>query len=69
MQSLHYILEYRQLALMRDALVTLKFKLKNELEYATRFKNPQALSIQSDLDQVQKLLDDTKIGKLESLIK
>lgn len=69
MHSLHYVLEYRQLASLRDALVTLKFKLKNELEYATRFQNPEARSIQSDLDQIQKLLDDTKVGKLETIVK
>lgn len=68
-QNPHYLLQFQQLASLRDALVILKFKLQNELEYNKKFKNPEVVYTQSELDRVQKLLDDTKIGKLECVIK
>lgn len=67
-QTKHFLIHHQQLALIRDALVVLKFKIKNELDYANRHKNPLAKEMQYDLERVQKLLENTKIENLDSII-
>lgn len=64
----HFQINFSQWARVRDALITLKFKLQKEEEYYRNIGKPNCSSASLELQRINQLLEETDSFNLKKVI-
>lgn len=64
----HFQINFSQWARVRDALITLKFKLQKEEEYYRNIGKPNCSSASLELQRINQLLEETDGFNLKKVI-
>lgn len=64
----HFQINFSQWARVRDALITLKFKLQKEEEYYRKIGKPDCTSAGFELQRINQLLEETDSFNLKKVI-
>lgn len=64
----HFQINFSQWARVRDALITLKFKLQKEEEYYRNIGKPNCSSASLELQRINQLLEETDSFNIKKVI-